>query len=127
MSFEWISRKPREGIATLYDTNITLNKSASSHFDNAYSVLLGLDRENKRIAIKPISKQEWQRGAIPAEKRHKITVRPSYARVSNKRFVQDVADLLGIDLSSRTPKFKANWNSEEKALIIDLNKVEEGS
>ncbi len=126
MSFEWASRKPREGLATLYESNITLNKSASSHFDSAYSVLLGLDREKKRIAIKPITKQEFQRGTIPDEKRHKITVRPSYARVCNKKFIQDVVEIAGLNLKDNNAlKFKTTWNPQEKALIIDLNNVEE--
>jgi hypothetical protein len=58
MAFKWASKKPNEGIATIYDSNITLNKSASAHFDRAYNVLLGIDRDQKRIAIKPVTKQE---------------------------------------------------------------------
>ncbi len=124
MAFEWTSRKPAEGLATLYDSNITLNKSASSHFERAYNVLLGLDKANKRIAIKPITKQEVERGAIPEEKRHKITVRPSYARVCNKKFIKEAAEVAKIDLSENNAlKFKTLWSSEHQALIIDLSEI----
>lgn len=124
MAFEWTSRKPTEGIATLYASNITLNKSASSHFEHAYNVLLGLDRENKRIAIKPITKQEVERGAIPEEKRHKITVRPSYARVCNKKFIEEAAKAAMIDLKENNAvKFKTLWSPEHHALIIDLSEI----
>ncbi len=122
MSFVWASKKPKEGVATLYESNITLNKSASSHFDHAYSVLLGLDINGKKVAVKPISKDASQVGAIPAEKRHKITVKPSYARVCNKKFMREIAELASIDLSdNKSFKFKTNWSSEDDALIIDLN------
>ena len=57
-NFVWASKKPLDDIATLYEANITLNKSASSYFENAYVVLLGLDKINKKIAVKPISKEE---------------------------------------------------------------------
>lgn len=125
MSFVWASKKPKEGIATLYESNITLNKSASSHFEHAYSVLLGLDMNSKKVAVKPISKDASQVGAIPAEKRHKITVKPSYARVCNKKFMREIAELASIDLSdNKSFKFKTNWSSEDDALIIDLNQPE---
>ena len=122
MSFVWASKKPNEGIATLYENNITLNKSASSHFDHAYNVLLGIDYDLKRIALKPISKQEFERGAIPEEKRHKITVRPSYARVSNKKFLKEVAEMASLNLNDNQPyKFRTLWSKKDQALIIDLN------
>ncbi len=125
MSFVWVSKKPKEGIATLYESNITLNKSASSHFDHAFSVLLGLDLASKRIAVKPISKEEDELGAIPEEKRHKITVKPSYARVCNKKFMKEVANLIGVNLKDNNSfKFKTSWSKEDSALIIDLNQPE---
>ena len=125
MSFVWASKKPKEGVATLYESNITLNKSASSHFDHAYNVLLGLDVNSKRVAVKPISKDESQVGAIPSEKRHKITVKPSYARVCNKKFMREIAQLVKLDLSdNKSFKFKTKWSNEDSALIIDLNQPE---
>lgn len=125
MSFVWASKKPKEGVATLYESNITLNKSASSHFDHAYNVLLGLDIENKKIAVKPLSKDESQIGNIPTEKRHKITVKPSYARVCNKKFMREIAELASIDLTdNKSFKYKTEWSKEDSALIIDLNQQE---
>lgn len=125
MSFIWASKKPKDGIATIYESNITLNKAASSHFENAYNVLLGLDPSSKRIAVKPITKEEFDIGAIPQEKRHKITVKASYARVSNKKFIKEVASLLDIDLSNNNSfKYKTKWSAEESLLIVDLNQPE---
>ena len=121
MSFEWASRKPNEGVATLYESNITLNKSASSHFDRAHSVLLGIDYDRKRIAVKPLTKTEGERGDIPEEKCHKITVRPSYARVCNKKFMKEVSEVAGLNLSDNNAvKFKTTWSKNDHALIIDL-------
>ena len=125
MSFVWVSKKPKDGVATLYESNITLNKSASSHFDHAFSVLLGLDLDSKQIAVKPITKQESELGAIPEEKRHKITVKPSYARICNKKFMKEIASLVGVDLTNnKSFKFKTNWSKEDSALVIDLNNPE---
>lgn len=125
MSFIWASKKPKDGVATLYENNITLNKAASSHFEHAFSVLLGLDTENKKVAVKPVSKEEFDIGTVPEEKRHKITVKSSYARVSNKKFLKEVAEIANIDLKDNNSfKFKANWSKEDHLLVIDLNQPE---
>ena len=126
MSFVWASKKPKDGVATLYESNITLNKAASTHFERAYSVLLGIDENKMRIAVKPISKEEVDSGKIPEEKRHKITVRPSYARVSNKKFMKEVSQVANLDLAQKNAyKFSATWSREDSALIIDLKHMEE--
>jgi len=125
MGFDWVSKKPKEGIATLYDSNITLNKAASSHFEHAYSVLLGLDSDALRIAVKPITKEQFQLGVISDEKKHKITVRASYARVCNKKFMLEVSEVANLDFSGNNSfKFKAKWSKIEAALIIDLKDLE---
>ena len=125
MSFIWASKKPNDGIATLYESNITLNKAASSHFEHAYNVLLGLDPSTKRIAVRPLSKEECDIGTVPEEKRHKITVKSSYARVSNKKFLKEVAELAKIDFKDNNSfKYKASWHKDDALLVIDLNKPE---
>lgn len=126
MSFVWASKKPKDGVATLYESNVTLNKAASTHFERAYSVLLGFDEENLRIAVKPVSKEEVDLGTIPDEKRHKITVRPSYARVSNKKFMREISKAANLDLSNnKSYKFRTEWSRQDHALIIDLKDMED--
>jgi len=125
MSFIWASKKPNDGVATIYESNITLNKAASSHFEHAYNVLLGLDTTQNKVAIKPVSKEEFDIGAIPEEKRHKITVKPSYARVSNKKFIKELAETAGINLQEgQSFKFKTYWEKKDNLLVIDLNQPE---
>ena len=125
-NFVWASKKPLDELATLYEANITLNKSATSYFENAYIVLLGLDRENKRIAVKPVTKEEISLGYIPEEQRHNITVKSSYSRICNKLFLKEVAELTGLEYVEhhQSYKFKAFWDKKEDALIIDLNQRE---
>lgn len=125
MNFTWASKKPLDEIATLYEANITLNKSATSYFENAYVVLLGLDRDSQAIAIKPITKEELKLGFIPESQQHNITVKSSYSRVCNKLFLKEVSDLIGLEFgNNQSYKFKASWNEKEKALIIDLKNSE---
>lgn len=124
-NFIWASKKPLDDIATLYEGNITLNKSATSYFESAYVVLLGLDRDQQLIAIKPVTKEEIGLGYIPEEQRHNITVKSSYSRISNKLFIKEVSELINLDFeASQAFKFKASWNKKDNALHIDLKTKE---
>lgn len=123
--FEWVSKKPLDELATLYEANITLNKSATSYFESAYIVLLGLDKENKLIAVKPVTKEKVSLGYIPEEQRHNITIKSSYSRVCNKLFLSEVSELMDLDFTKKNSyKYKTHWNKDEGALIIDLNEEE---
>ncbi|XMB86227.1 hypothetical protein RJG79_00065 [Mycoplasmatota bacterium WC44] len=122
MSFQWFSKIESEGIATIYDSNITLNKSASGYFESAYSVMLGFDPVNKIIAIRPLTKETDNLGHIPEDKKYKISVKPSYSRISNKPFIKNISDVIGISFKkSEAHKFVAVWDSAEKILTINLN------
>ncbi len=124
-NFIWASKKPLDELATLYEANITLNKSATTYFESAYIVLLGLDKENKKIAIKPVTKEEKSLGYIPKEQQHNITVKSSYSRICNKLFLQEVAELMNLDFQAQHAyKYKAAWDEKENALIINLKKRE---
>ncbi|MCK5732322.1 MAG: hypothetical protein KAH13_04835 [Tenericutes bacterium] len=125
-NFIWASKKPLDELATLYEANITLNKSATVYFEHAYVVLLGLDRDKKLVAVKPITKEEVSMGYIPKEQQHNITVKSSYSRICNKLFIKEVAELMGLKYVEhhQSYKFKVSWNKVEKVLEIDLNKKE---
>lgn len=125
-SFVWASKKPLDELATLYEANITLNKSATSYFENAYNVLLGLDTDKKLIAIKPLTKEEISLGYIPEEQRHNITVKSSYSRICNKLFLKEVSQLANLEFKEhhQSYKFKAYWDNKENALIVDLKQRE---
>ena len=76
--------------------------------------------------VKSISKKEVDLGTNPEEKRHKITVKSSYARVSNKKFMKEIAQSTNLDLANgKSFKFKAVWSRPDSALVIDLNNKEE--
>ncbi len=124
-NFVWASKKPLDDIATLYEANITLNKSATAYFESAYVVLLGLDQGNMMIAVKPLTKEETGFGYVPQEQQHNITVKSSYSRICNKLFMKEVSDLLKLDFSdNQSYKYRAFWSEKDKSLIIDLKHKE---
>lgn len=124
-NFEWVSRKKVDEVATIYESNITLNKSATAYLEKAYIVMLGLDSDAKLIAIKPVRKGDTELEYIPEAQRHNITIKSSYSRISNKHFIEEIAEIMNLDFTNKNYyKFGAYWSDEQNSLIIDLNKGE---
>ena len=125
MGIVWFNERPKDGIATLYEGNITLNKVAIENLEDAFSVMLGIDYDNKLVYIKPLSKDQDQRGDIPEKPKYKITIRSSYGRISNKDFMQELASIINRNLKNPV-KCVTTWDIDEKVLIIDLSNIKEG-
>ncbi len=84
--------------------------------------MLGLDSENKVVYIKPINKDESTRGSIDINEQYKITVKNSYARVSNKSFITEIKKIINIDDLTNPKKFITSFDDENKTLLIDLKR-----
>lgn len=118
-----VDKKSKNCIATIYDTNITLNKHACDLIESAYTVMLGLDYDNKLLFIKPLNKDIATRGDIPATSQYIITIRSSYGRISNVDFVKEIKGILGVDSLKVNPKkFNVEYFEGMNTLKIDLTK-----
>lgn len=118
-----IDKKNKNCIATIYDTNITLNKHTCNLIENAYTVMLGIDYDNKHLFIKPLSKDIATRGDIPSTSQYNITIRSSYGRISNVDFIKEIKGILGVDSLKINPKkFNVEFQEVNNTLKIDLTK-----
>lgn len=118
--YEWVKGNAYSLAVTLYNTNITLNSTAVSYFENVRWVMIGLDTKNNKVAIKPVTKNQIDLKLVPLEHLHKISVGKGYGRISNKAIMKDISNMAGIELNGQ--KFSAIFNDKETFLEIDLNK-----
>jgi len=120
MEITWFNEKPKDLVITLTAGNITLNKPATTFFENAYSVMLGFDKEKGIIVIRPLNKEETMRHDIPEKSKYKITVRTSYSRVTNKAFMDTIGEMLNLNFNTEVHKYKANWDAKNHILVVNL-------
>ena len=124
MGVLWFNEKPKEGVATITLGQITLNKPAASFFESAYNIMLGIDKEEKQVIIRPLTKAESLRRDIENTKKYRITVRYSYARVTNKAFVETIIKMFDLPLHEKESiKFPAIWDQKASLLKINLKDV----
>lgn len=120
MQINWFNEKPKDCVVTVANGNLTLNKPATNFFETAYSVMLGINKDKNLVFIKPLTKEAAVKHDIPENAKYRISVRSSYSRVANKAFVNEIVDLKHLNLEQSTYKYKANWDSKEEVLVVDL-------
>ncbi|HKL61023.1 MAG TPA: hypothetical protein VJY66_01440 [Acholeplasma sp.] len=122
MAVEWINPKEIDGTVTFYDSNITLNKTASQFFVDAYKVLVGIDKPRNQVVIKHINKEEASRGDISKSNLLDVSIKTSYGRINSKKVVGEISEVTGFNFTTNNNyKFKAKWQSADRILIVDLN------
>lgn len=58
--FQWFSKNEKNAVTTIYPANITINKPEIDLLANSYAVMLGLDESNYKIALHPISQDDYE-------------------------------------------------------------------
>ena len=117
----WWTAKEKNGSATLYNSNITLNKVASVPFEFANRVQVGLD-ENMNIIIEPISKDRVERGDLNEYNLLEIKTKPSYSRICSTDLINFISTSLKLALSTEPLRFETVWEEENNHLVILVNK-----
>lgn len=116
---KWFDTKERNGTASLYSNNITLNTTAMCPLDYAFRVLVGL-REDGNILIKPITKNEVESGTLDETKLLKLERHKSFARISSSILMRQIAEELNLVFSKTACRFSTSWDDNENVLVIDV-------
>lgn len=114
---KWFNVKAKNGVASLYNNNITLNTTAMYPFDIAHKVQVGLSEEGN-IVIQPLTKAFIETGNLDESCLLKIERHKSFARISSVTLMKQIGDVLNIELSKSPIQYETSWDSEENILTI---------
>lgn len=117
--FTWVKGNVYSLILTLYPSNITLNSSAASYFEDVRWCMIGIDKDNNQLGIRPVNKREIDLHLVEMDQLHKISLGKGYARISNKAIMEEIAILTHQKIDGL--KVKARFDENENMLIADLN------
>ncbi|MDY2727720.1 MAG: hypothetical protein SOV26_01760 [Candidatus Onthovivens sp.] len=120
---EWFSLKNKENYATIDKKAITFSVGNKEVLDSAYSVMLGVDLEKKEIHVRILNADLANRGDIPIDFQNHVSVGKSYARITNKSFIESLIESGLIDLESVTQrKFVTKFDKNNNTIIIELGR-----
>ena len=114
---KWFNVKDRNGVASLYANNITLNTTAMYPLDTAYKVQVGMDDKNN-IVIQPLTKEVVESGALDECCLLKIEFHKSFASISSVQLLKQIAEALRLQLANKPVQFETTWDSVENVLTI---------
>ncbi len=119
---QWFSKNEKTATATIYPTNITINKSGMDMLKDSYACMLGLDVDDGKIAIQPVSKDQFDRRELPSDFLFVLSGGKTYVRISSTDFVSKVGEYLHYDFKKGSKKFSCYFDQHESILIINLKK-----
>ena len=114
---KWFNVKAKNGVATLYSNNITLNTTAMYPFEDAHRVQVGLD-DNGNIVIQPLTKAIVESGDLDESCLLKLERHKSFARVSSTSLMKQIGEVLNISLSKTPVQYETSWDPEANVLTI---------
>lgn len=114
---KWFNVKAKNGVASLYSNNITLNTTAMYPFEDAYKVQVGLD-ENNNIVIQPLIKSVVESGDLDESCLLKLERNKSFARISSTTLMKQIGEVIGETLSKTPIQYETSWDSEANVLTI---------
>ena len=117
--YKWVKGNSFNKIATIYAGNITLNVPCISLFEGAKWCVVGIDEENKKVAIKVVSDEDIEKKVFPEDAINKVSIGKSFIRICNKSIIQEISKTTNKRADGE--KFSVSYNIKDKLLEIDLN------
>lgn len=122
MAITWFGIKEREGIASFYANNITLNTVASYPLLEAYRVQVGRDDETGHLLIVPVSKEKAESGIYDEYALLPYEVRRSFSRINSASLLRQIESAYGMKFGKEPKKFRTTWDEKKNILSVDLSK-----
>ena len=119
---QWFNKNDKKMMATIYPTNITINKPGLDKISHASACMVGIDEEEKKIAIRPLTKTQFDSHLFDEGSIFVLSGGKTYTRISSTEFVNVISDLLGYDFKNGVKKFSCTYDDESDMLMIDLTK-----
>jgi hypothetical protein len=116
-NFNWYSKENGPAIISVAYYGITFNKAAVDLLNNPKYIKLGIDKNNKLIAVKPLEKNS-EDSFIFSEKRNE---KYGSVRINNKGFIKLIKSTYSQYDLSETIQFILEKDKELNMFLVDLN------
>jgi hypothetical protein len=118
----WFDPEIGTPMVSMAEYGLTFNRAAVEVLGKPWKIMLGFDKANKNIVVKPIRREHEDpevpsRGLAFAERE-----RDGYIRISSKDFVRFVARFCPELNLSRTVRYLAVWDEDIDLMTIDMNR-----
>ena len=117
--FVWMNGNSFTKVATISKNNITLNTHCIQYFENNNWCIVGIDANEKKVAIKSVSNDEIKKNKYSPTILNKVSIGKSYVRISNQSIILEISKVLKNKCNGE--KYLVSFDEKEFQLIIELN------
>lgn len=118
---EWFSSKNRNDYVTIDSKSLTFSIGTKKFLETAFKAMLGIDKEKSVIYLKLVNCDIANRGDLDQSMLNHISIGKSYARITNKSFIDYLVQNNLINFNkNKFLKFKTNFDTSTNDLIINL-------
>ncbi|MGM9969921.1 MAG: hypothetical protein ACI35S_05950 [Anaeroplasma sp.] len=111
----------QKGIASLYESHITFNKTMLKYFSETYRVRVGIEKDDKKIYVFLINKDYALSGEIKESSLLPISVSKTYARVCSRAMMDYICDIFNLNIPKKEYlRFNTTYDEVKKAIVIDM-------
>lgn len=121
MNIEWFNKEQKDSAVTINYNNITLSKHALTLFDNAYGILVGINKDTNQLVLKKVMQEDIENKTYNKEDIYILTVKPTYGRINSRNLISSICKHYDLDFStSNSFKFNAKWNNGNNMLMVNI-------
>lgn len=118
---EFFDLENHNGIASIYESHITLNKTLLKYFEDAYKVRVAFDKDDKAIYIFLINKDYALSGELPETSLMSISTSKTYVRVCSRALIEHICKLFALQIPKKSYlRYDAYYDEQKKAIVIKL-------
>jgi hypothetical protein len=90
-------------------------------FNNAYGIIVGIDRDTEQLVFKKVTQEEIENEKYYHEDIYKLTIKPTYGRINSRQLVNNICKYFNLDFTNKVSyKFSAIWNNGYNMLIVNI-------
>lgn len=123
--FTWITSSTAAPVLTISENAITLNATAAAYFSDIRYVMIGIDATAGQIAIRPITRREYELNLYSKDSLYKLTVGKGYARVTSKTVSAQIQHVFNRTFDG--VKLPAHFDEKENLLIAEITERGDGA
>ncbi len=116
--FEWFNPSLGAPIVSVAEYGLTFNRAATEMLGKPDKIMLGFDKDNRLIAVKPLSKDDADAKSYGIAFARKE--RDGYVRIASKDFIRFILRYCPELKLDKTVRCLARWDDTEGLMLVDV-------
>ena len=118
---EFYDGEKNKSFVSIYKSHITFNKNLIKYLNDAYRTRVGIDKNDKKIYIFPLNKDQALSGELNINSLFSISLSKTYARICSKALIEYICENFDFKIENDDYlRYNAAYDDIKRAIVVDL-------